>query len=157
MLRSLAIGVIAGQRAMTPLALAAGAARDGRLEAGPLPALLAHPAVAAGAVALAGAEMAGDKMRSAPDRTVAIGLLARGVTSAIAGAALAPAERRGQGALLATAAALASSYGGLWLRKRAMRRWSQTATGFVEDALLVAGGLRLVGTPATARSPAQAG
>jgi uncharacterized membrane protein len=145
MLRSLLIGVIAGQRAMTPLALAAGAARDGRLEeGGRLPKLLAHPVVAAGAVALAGAEMAGDKMKTAPDRTVVAGLLARTVTSAISGAAFAPASRRTQGALLATSAALVTSFGGLWLRKRAMARYGQTATGFVEDALLVAGGMAVV-------------
>lgn len=141
MLRSLLIGIIAGQRAMTPLALASGAARQGRLEEGALPTLLAHPVVAAGAVALAGAEMAGDKMKTAPDRTVAVGLLARSITSAAAGAAFAPKDRRVSGAALATAAALATSFGGLWLRKRAMARYGQTSTGFVEDALLVGSGL----------------
>jgi uncharacterized membrane protein len=97
--------------------------------------------VAAGAATLAAAEMAGDKMKTAPDRTVAVGLLARGATSAIAGAAFAPADRRREGALLAMAVALTTSYGGLWLRKRAMRRFGQTSTGFVEDTLLVTGGL----------------
>lgn len=142
MLRSLLIGVIAGQRAMTPLALAAGAAQRGGLaKGGPIPELLANPLVTAGAVALAGAEMAGDKMKTAPDRTVVVGLLARSITSAFAGAAFAPPDRRRQGALIATAAALTTSFGGLWLRKRAMARWGQTATGFVEDALLVGSGL----------------
>ena len=142
MLRSLLIGIIAGQRAMAPLALAAGAARHENLpDGGRLPALLAHPLVATGAVMLAGAEMAGDKMRTAPDRTVAVGLLARGITSAVAGAAFAPAGRRGRGALLAASAALTSAFGGLWLRKRAMTRYSQASTGFVEDALLMAGGV----------------
>ena len=42
---------------------------------------------------------------------------------------------------VATAAALATSFGGLWLRKRAMARYGQSATGFVEDALLVGSGL----------------
>ena len=141
MLRALLIGVIAGQRAMTPLALAAGAARQGGLSDGALARLLANPVVAAGAATLAAAEMAGDKMKTAPDRTVAVGLLARGATSAITGAAFAPADRRREGALLAMAVALTTSYGGLWLRKRAMRRFGQTSTGFVEDTLLVTGGL----------------
>jgi uncharacterized membrane protein len=141
MLRSLLIGVIAGQRAMTPLALAAGAARQGKLDEGTLPSLLAHPLVSAGTVALAGAEMAGDKMATAPDRTVAAGLIGRTITSAAAGAAFAPRERRVAGAAVATAAALATSFGGLWLRKRAMARYGQTASGFVEDALLVGSGL----------------
>ena len=47
MLRSLLIGLVAGQRAMTPLALAAGAARRGRLpKDAPARDLLAHPLVA---------------------------------------------------------------------------------------------------------------
>jgi uncharacterized membrane protein len=144
MLRSILIGLVAGQRAMTPLALVAGAARRGTLP-GDAPALLRHPAVAAGAVALAAAEMAGDKMASAPDRTVLPGLAARTLTSAFAGAALAPKDQRRTAAALAVAAALASSYAGLALRKRAMRRYGQTATGFVEDAALVGSGLAIVG------------
>ena len=145
MLRSILIGVIAGQRAMTPLALVAGAARQGTLP-DDAPGLLRHPAVAAGAVALAAAEMAGDKMPSAPNRTVAAGLIARALTAGFAGAALAPRDRRRTAATLAVGTALATSYLGLALRLRAMRRFGQTSTGFVEDAALVAGGLAVVGT-----------
>ena len=47
-------------------------------------------------------------------------------------------------AAVAVAVAIASSYAGLALRKRAMRRFGQTATGFVEDAALVAGGFAIV-------------
>ena len=144
MLRSILIGLVAGQRAMTPLALVAGAARQGTLP-DDAPELLRHPAVAAGAVALAAAEMAGDKMPSAPNRTVAAGLLARAATAGFAGAALAPKGERRTAAALAVATAVASSYLGLALRLRAMRRFGQTTTGFVEDAALVAGGLAIVG------------
>ncbi len=142
MLRSILIGIIAGQRAMTPLSIVAGEAAKGRLGADmPGAALLSHPLGRSAAVTLAAAEMAGDKMKTAPDRTVIAGLAARTLTSAFAGAALATPETRKRGAVLAVAAALASSYAGLALRKRAMRRYGQTATGFVEDAALVAGGL----------------
>ena len=144
MLRSILIGLVAGQRAMTPLALVAGAARRGTLPAD-APDLLRHPAVAAGAIALAAAEMAGDKMPSAPNRTVAVGLLARATTAGFAGAALAPKGERRSAAALAMATAVASSYLGLALRLRAMRRFGQTSTGFAEDAALVAGGLAVVG------------
>jgi uncharacterized membrane protein len=138
-IRSILVGLAGGQRAMTPLAAVAGAARRGDLSRDNLPGDLArHPLVAAGMVALAAAEMAGDKMKTAPDRTVAAGLIGRTVTSAYAGAALAEPGKRRLGAALAVGTALASSYAGLALRKRAMRRFGQDATGFVEDAAVLA-------------------
>ncbi|GAA0662099.1 putative membrane protein [Sphingomonas insulae] len=142
MLRSILIGLIAGQRAMTPLSIVAGEAAKGHVGADmPGAALIAHPLGRAGAVTLAAAEMAGDKMKTAPDRTVLAGLSARALTSGFAGAALARPGQRRVGAALAVTAAIASSYLGLALRKRAMQRFGQTATGFVEDAALLAGGL----------------
>ena len=88
MLRSFLIGLVAGQRGMTPLAVVAGAARQGTLSAGaPGARLLAHPVGAGGAVALAAAEMAGDKMATAPDRTIPPGLIARAMSAGFAGAA----------------------------------------------------------------------
>lgn len=141
MLRSILIGLVAGQRAMTPLALVAGAARRGDLAGdAPLRPLIASPLIATGAVSLAAAEMAGDKMPSAPNRTVAAGLLARSLTAGYAGAALAPQGRRRLGAALAVATAVASSHAGLALRLRAMKRWGQVRTGAVEDALVLAAG-----------------
>ena len=139
MLRSILIGLIAGQRAMTPLAALAGAARRGVLPYDNLPSrIMSNPIIAAGGVALAAAEIAGDKMKTAPDRTVFLGLLARTITSGFAGAALAPPRWRLAGAARGVGAAVASSYAGLAARKWAMRRWGQTGTGFVEDALVVA-------------------
>ena len=95
MLASFLMGLVGGQRAMTPLAMVSIAAARGELpvDSG-APALLAHPLVAAGTALLAVGEMAGDKQKTAPDRVVAIGLVARFATSAIAGAALAPRRRR---------------------------------------------------------------
>jgi uncharacterized membrane protein len=148
MLRSILIGVIAGQRAMTPLSLVAGEAAQGRLPAdAPGGALIAHPLGQTLAVTLAAAEMAGDKMKTAPDRTVIAGLAARTLTAAFAGAALAEKRERKSAAALAVVAALASSYAGLALRKRAMRRYGQTGTGFAEDALLVASGFAITRLP----------
>ncbi|NJR78621.1 DUF4126 domain-containing protein [Sphingomonas sp. 36D10-4-7] len=145
MLRSILIGLVAGQRAMTPLAALAGAARRGTLPHDNAPArLMATPLVAAGGVALAAAEMAGDKMKTAPDRTVVLGLLARTITSGFAGAALAPPRRQAAGAALAVGAAVAASFAGLAARRWAMDRWGQTATGFVEDALVLGAAERIV-------------
>ncbi|MEH3159517.1 MAG: DUF4126 domain-containing protein [Sphingomonas taxi] len=147
MLRSILIGLVAGQRGMTPLAAVTAAAVRGRLPARtPGAALLGHPVVAGGAALLAAAEMAGDKMPTAPDRTVPPGLIARGLTAGFAGAALAR-ERRALAAGLAAATAIAASYAGLALRRRAMRRWGQTPTGFVEDAAVLSGGLAIALVP----------
>ncbi len=137
MLRSMLMGLVAGQRAMTPLAALAGAARRGTLPHDNAEArLMARPLFAAGGVVMAAAELAGDKMKTAPDRTVFLGLLARTITSGFAGATLAPPKRQMTGAALGVGAAIASSYAGLAARKWAMRRWGQTATGFVEDAVV---------------------
>lgn len=71
MIRSFLIGLVAGQRSMTPLAVVAAGARNGTLPHGaPLAGFIAHPVIAAGTVTLAAAEMAGDKMKTAPDRIV---------------------------------------------------------------------------------------
>lgn len=145
MLRSALIGLVAGQRSLTPLALLAGAARDGKLSGHPAAiTLLRNPLVATGAVALAGAEIAGDKMKSAPDRTVKRGLAVRFVTAAFSGAVLAPRGQAPLGALVAVATAMASAPVGLALRKRTMRHFGQTSTGFVEDAVMLAAGTAIV-------------
>lgn len=138
MLKPFLIGLVAGQRAMTPLALVTGAARRGHLPDGP--ALLSHPLAAAGASALAAAEMAGDKMKTAPNRTVPVGLLARTMTSVFAGAMVAPKDKRVAAAAVCGATAIASSFLGLKLRLAAMKRYGQTATGAAEDAALVTAG-----------------
>ena len=144
MLRSVLMGLVAGQRAMTPLAVLAVAARGGDLlEGAPARDLLARPTVALGAAALATGEMVGDKLPSAPDRIIFPGLLARSVTAAFAGALLAPPERRAAAAALAAAAAVGTSYLGFRLRVRAMRRFGQTSTGLVEDAIVLGSGLAI--------------
>ena len=143
MLRSFLIGLVAGQRAMTPLALVTGAARRGDLPEH-LPRWLAHPLVAGGAVTLAAAEMAGDKMKTAPERTIVPGLLGRAATGAFAGAMLAPRDKRVAAGVLAGATAIAASFVGLRLRTAAMKRYGQTATGFAEDAAVLGAGLAIV-------------
>lgn len=138
MLASFLMGLVGGQRAMTPLATVSVAAARGALPAGNgAPALLAHPLAAAGALALAAAELAGDKMRTAPDRIVPIGLAARFVTSAIAGASLAPRPQRWLGAAIGGTTAVLASYPGWRARIAAIPRYGQTPTGLVEDAMVI--------------------
>lgn len=157
MLRSLLIGLVAGQRGLTPLAAIAIATQRREVPADlPLQKLLLNPLIAEGTIALAGAEMAGDKMKSAPDRILPIGLLVRSITSAYAGAALAPRNERAVAAAVAVGAALLSSYVGWRLRVAAMRRYGQTATGLIEDAIVAGAGLaianpRLMGSKTPAR------
>ena len=130
---------------MTPLALVALAAASGRLPRdNGAPRLLSDPLVATGAVALAVAELAGDKMKSAPDRVVPIGLAARFITSAIAGAALAPHRDRWLGAAIGGVTATLASYPGWRARLKAMEHYGQTPTGLVEDALVVAVGVAII-------------
>lgn len=152
MLRSFLIGLVAGQRGMTPLAVIATATRREEIPADlPLQKLMLNPVIAAGTVAFAAAEMAGDKMKTAPDRTVPIGLAVRSITAAYAGAALAPRDKRVLGAAIAVGTALASSYVGLAARKWGMRRYGQTATGFVEDAIVFGSGLAIANRCLVAR------
>lgn len=147
MIRSFLIGLVAGARAMTPLAAVSEAAHKGHLPANNgAPALLGHPLVAAGSKTLAAGELWGDKLHSAPDRIVPAGILARLVTGGIAGAALAPRNKALLGAVLGASGAVAAAYITFDLRMRALRRFGQTPTGLVEDALTVgAAGLILRG------------
>ena len=147
MLASILMGLVGGQRAMTPLATVAIAAARGELPRdNGAPALLGHRFAAAGAALLAVGEMAGDKQKTAPDRIVPIGLAARFVTSAIAGMALAPRKQRWLGAMVGGATAVAASYPGWRARCAAMARYGQTSTGFIEDAAVVAGAAAIVRT-----------
>lgn len=151
MIRSFLIGLVAGQRGITPLAAIATATRRDELAPElPLQGLFLNPLVASGAAALAAAEMAGDKMKTAPDRIMPAGLVVRGITAAYAGAALAPRNKRVLGAALAVGAAMVSSYIGWRLRCAAMRRYGQTSTGFVEDAIVFGGGLAIAAPRLTA-------
>ena len=145
MLASFLIGLVGGQRAMTPLAaVAIAAARDELPVDNGAPRLLANPVVAAGALALAIGEMAGDKQKTAPDRVVAIGLAARFVTSAIAGAALVPRRQRWLGAAVGGVTAVVASYPGWRARMAAIPSYGQTPTGFVEDAAVLGGAVAIV-------------
>jgi len=106
--------------------------------------LLDHPLFRFGAIAMGIGELFGDKMKSAPDRTVALGLLARVMSAGIAGAALAPNGHERVGATIAVATAVPLAYLTLAGRKRAMTRLGQTRSGLIEDTLVVAAGIAVV-------------
>ncbi len=143
LLPSALIGAVASARSMTPMAALAGAHQAHRRTPGRLR-LLTHPLFTAGALAMGVGELFGDKMRSAPDRTVFLGLLARVMSAGIAGSALAPRGRERAGAVVAVLTAVPLAYLTLAGRKTAMRRIGQTKSGLIEDALVVASGLAVV-------------
>lgn len=143
LLPSALIGAVASARSMTPMAAISGARLARRDTPGKL-VLLDHPLFKFGALAMGVGELFGDKMKSAPDRTVLLGLLARVMSAGIAGSALAPKGREKLGAGLAVATAVPLAYLTLAGRKRAMRRIGQTKSGLIEDALVVTAGAAVV-------------
>ncbi len=143
LLPSALIGAVASARSMTPMATIAAARLAHRRTSGQL-ILLDRPVFKFGALAMGVAEMFGDKMKSAPDRTVAAGLLARVMSAGIAGAALAPHGREKEGAAIAVATAVPLAYLTLAGRRQAMAHIGQTRSGLIEDALMVAAAAALV-------------
>jgi uncharacterized membrane protein len=143
LLPSALIGAVASARSMTPMATIAAARLAERHTPGEL-VLLDRPLFKFGALAMGLGELAGDKMKTAPDRTVALGLLARVMSAGIAGAALAPQGREHAGAAVAVATAVPLAYLTLSARKRAMASIGQTRSGLIEDMLIVAAGAAIV-------------
>ncbi|MBQ5948577.1 hypothetical protein [Massilia sp. ST3] len=143
LLSSALIGAVASARSMTPMATLAAARMAHRRTPGEL-VLLDRPLFKYGALAMGAGELLGDKMKSAPDRTVFLGLLARVMSAGIAGAALAAPGREKAGAAVAVATAVPLAYLTLAGRKRAMARIGQTRSGLIEDALIVAAGSAVV-------------
>lgn len=144
LLPSALIGAVASARSMTPMAALATA----ELAHMPLPGrvfLLNRPLFKFGALAMGVGELLGDKMKTAPDRTVFLGLLARVMSAGIAGAALAPRGKEKLGAGLAVGTAVPLAYLTLSGRKKAMARIGQTKSGLIEDALIVGAGALVVG------------
>ena len=142
MIRSILMGLVAGMRSMTPIAVISWAARRSlpSSQSAP-PTILSSRAVSNVTLALAAAELLGDKMRFAPDRIIVPGILARVVTGAIAGAAVAPRRDRPLGAVLGATIAVGAAYLTFQLRKHAMRNGAQASTGLIEDAIAVSAAL----------------
>ena len=151
LLSSALIGAVASARSMTPMATIAAARLAHRETSGEL-FLLDRPTFKYGALAMGVGELFGDKMKSAPDRTVFLGLLARVMSAGIAGAALAPKGREGAGAAVAVATAVPLAYLTLAGRKQAMARIGQTRSGLIEDALVIAAGAAVVALATAAKS-----
>ena len=151
LLFSALIGAVSSARSMTPMATIAAARLLGGRTPGQL-VLLDRPVFKWGALAMGVGELFGDKMKSAPDRTAFLGLLARVMSAGIAGAALAPHGREKAGAIAAVATAVPLAYLTLAGRERAMESMGQTRSGLIEDALVVAAGVAIVALAVRARN-----
>lgn len=143
LLPSVLIGAVASARSMTPMATLAAARLLGRSTPGRL-LLVERPVFKYGALAMGVGELLGDKKKTAPDRTVFLGLLARVMSAGIAGTALAPRGRELAGATAAIATAVPLAYLTLAGRERAMARIGQTRSGLIEDAFIVAAAVAVV-------------
>ena len=153
LLSSILIGAVASARSMTPMATLATARMAGRRTPGQL-VLLDRPLFKYGALAMGVGELFGDKMKSAPDRTVFLGLLARVMSAGVAGAALAPRGHERAGAAVAVVTAVPLAYLTLAGRKQAMASIGQTRSGLIEDLLVVAAGVAIVAL-STRETPAR--
>lgn len=148
MIRSILMGIVAGARSMTPLAVVANAARSGTLPPdNGVPKFLAHPLVSVTTTALAAYELVGDKQRSAPDRIIWPAIVVRSLNAAFAGMALAPRRQRVPAALAAGAVAVIASYATFAVRMQAMAEHGQVSTGLIEDAIIVSGALAAAHAP----------
>lgn len=137
------IGLVASCRSMTPMAALAIARMKKRDTTGRL-LLLDCPLFKYGALAMGAGELFGDKMKSAPDRTVFLGMSARVASAGIAGAALAPSGKEKAGAAIAISTAVPLAYVTLAARKKAVAKMGQTRSGLIEDSLIVAVGAAVV-------------
>lgn len=139
---------------MTPLAVTIAALRKHRLPVDTgAPPILDTPLASAGMAALAVGEVIGDKWKQAPDRIVPLGVAARVITAALAAAALSPRRERPAAMAVGAAAATAAAFVTFKARMAALRRYGQTSTGLVEDALTLGAALLVVGV---GRRPAPA-
>jgi uncharacterized membrane protein len=143
LLFSALIGAVASARSMTPMATLAAVRLLGKHTPGQL-VLLDRPVVKWGALAMGAGELFGDKMKTAPDRTVFLGLLARVMSAGIAGAALTPRGRETAGATIAVVTAVPLAYLTLAARERAISQMGQTRSGLLEDVLVIAAGVTIV-------------
>ncbi len=144
MIHSILMGIVAGARSIMPMAVVTNMARRGTLPEDDLPVrLLGHPLMVAGSTLMAAGELAGDKMKTAPDRIVPLGMIARVLSAGIAGAALAPKKDRLAAAAAAIGVAAISAHLTFAARMKAMERHGQTPTGVIEDALVAGSALAI--------------
>jgi uncharacterized membrane protein len=140
------IGCVAGLRAMMAPAIICAAAYLHwiRLDGTPL-AFLNTLAALSIFTLFAIAELAMDKLPNTPARTSRMGLIARAITGALCGAALAASGGRslGVGALLGVAGAIGGAFAGYYVRTGLVTQMDlpDFVVAVIEDLLAISGGL----------------
>jgi uncharacterized membrane protein len=124
LIAAVAIGISAGLRSQTPAGVLALADRRG--------------ARSLFAAACTIGEFGGDLLPNAPNRTAPLPLLGRAFTGFRAGRAIGTPENRLQTALVASVAAIAGAYGGLYVRREAAKRLGSVPAALIEDVVAVA-------------------
>jgi uncharacterized membrane protein len=143
------IGIVAGLRSMTPPAVVAWAARLGHLEFAPTPLGWLGSGIAAWIFAAAAVgELVGDKLPSTPNRTAVGPLIARLLSGALAGSALAAGHAGSLpgGAVAGALGALVGAFGGYRARTGLVRALGTPdyVVALLEDVVAVGGAILLV-------------
>lgn len=142
---ALLIGVVAGLRAMTPLAAISWAAYLGWIDLSGTPfAFAGHIITALILSAIAIAELVSDQLPNTPSRKVPVQFGTRIITGALAGAALLPGNWI-VGLILGAAGAAIGTYAGADIRGRLAKAFGRDLpAALIEDVVAVAGAFLIV-------------
>jgi uncharacterized membrane protein len=149
LLLAFAIGVIAGLRSMTAPAAVSWAAHVNWLNLhNSRFSILGSTAAAYILTILALGELVSDKLPSTPNRTTLMPLVGRGLTGALAGAALCASANQsiGAGAVLGLVGAVAGAFAGYEVRHRIVQRLHvpDFLIAIAEDLVAIGGGFFIV-------------
>jgi uncharacterized membrane protein len=141
-----AIGAVSGLRSFTGPAIVSEAAHRKLLKLDKTPlAFLSSGNAAKTSIALAVGELVADKLPFIPDRTKLPSLMARFVTGAVAGAAIAGKRKRNDqiaAAVVGGTAAIAAAYAGYQYRRHV--KLPAIVAGLLEDAVAVGAGAAII-------------
>ena len=143
------LGIVSGLRSMTPPAVVAWAARLGQLDLAPTPLAWLGSGIAGWIFAAAAVgELVGDKLPSTPNRTAVGPLVARLLSGALGGGALAAGHggSLAGGAVFGAAGAVVGAFGGYRARTGLVRALGTPdyVVALLEDVVAVGGAILLV-------------
>lgn len=145
MILAFLIGVVAGMRALTPLAVVSWAAHLGLLHLqGTWLAFLAHPVTAWIVTALALIELVTDKLPTTPSRKVPIQFGTRIAIGALCGAALGLAAQMFAGLFAGMIGAVVGTLGGAAFRQLLAKKFGNVPAALLEDVIAIAGAFLIV-------------
>jgi uncharacterized membrane protein len=145
MILALLIGVVAGLRALTPLAVVSWAAHLGLLHLqGTWLAFLGHPVTAWIATVLALVELVTDKLPTTPSRKVPMQFGARIAVGALCGAALGLPAQMFAGLFAGVIGATIGTLGGAAFRQLLAKKFGNVPAALLEDVIAIGGAFLIV-------------